>query len=831
MNYFIAKGMFIGFLASNLTAQDANIIDPQGIRQALVTEKEKVTPADATPKVNETDAGKSKDDSLSTANSDLAIKLAEDRRQASELKEIKNREHLPKRFADDLFGFRENMTDVTEGGIPDDYVLGVGDKLQIMGFGSATFELTSQIDGKGNIVISKVGNIRVAGLTLGKAKALAQSVVSRQLAGTKVDLAVTKLREVRVFLLGEVYRPGSYMVPSLSSLVNVLGMAGGPNGLGSYRQVRVMRGGQVIHEVDLYPLRSEGKGNLNFALQSGDTLFVPLAFNRVTLEGDFVRVARTPFGVKGVPSQANVPTGGAAVAGKDLERNLPSMQFELLPSETVKDALGFAGGLLPEANSWGLTLRRQNEAGVTSGLDIPMNQLDKFQLQNGDVLSALPRRDKARQLVTIGGWARVPGSFARTEGLRLGDLLKRDSQVMPDTYLLRGDIVRTLPDDSTQFIGFNVANALAGVPADDLVLADRDEITLYPLDRMRLSEQVTLSGPFTQAGTYAFHRGMRVADLIFLAGIPKKEASRMGAELAHSRYGNPSEIIKIDISKLISTEDNSPVNLTDDGINPLLKDDDQVTIFEKPQFRIHRTVSIHGQVARPGKYILDSDHPTLSGLIERAGGVTPNAMVNAGMFFRPIGAEGENASEVRFSASSGIGEILDRLNETKLIDPAVSGKTGSQGSILPTVFKVPVLHGLDALKLNRVIVDFPGAIAKKPEADIELNDKDEVVIPRMTDTAMILGEAATPFAFYKVRPGMKVADILQMAGGMTRNADRWNIRLLKADGHIVEHWVSHQAIEPGDAVLIPQVVRRDVAWQENLSAMTPIAILIDALRR
>jgi polysaccharide export outer membrane protein len=146
------------------------------------------------------------------------------------------------------------------------------------------------------------------------------------------------------------------------------------------------------------------------------------------------------------------------------------------------------------------------------------------------------------------------------------------------------------------------------------------------------------------------------------------------------------------------------------------------------------------------------------------------------------------------------------------------------------VFKVPVLHGLDATHLNRVVVDFNGAMAKKADADIELNDGDEIIIPRRTDTAMILGETATPFAFYKVTKGMSVGDLLKMAGGTTRNADTWNIRLLKADGRILDHWVNRQKVEPGDAVLVPQVVRRATNWQENLAALTPLAILINAVR-
>jgi polysaccharide biosynthesis/export protein len=81
-----------------------------------------------------------------------------------------------------------------------------------------------------------------------------------------------------------------------------------------------------------------------------------------------------------------------------------------------------------------------------------------------------------------------------------------------------------------------------------------------------------------------------------------------------------------------------------------------------------------------------------------------------------------------------------------------------------------------------------------------------------------------------VKPGTTVRELLRMAGGTTRNADRWNIRLLKADGRILDSWVMGKKVEPGDAVLVPQRFRRDSSWQENLNALTPLALILNALK-
>ncbi|HJV48613.1 MAG TPA: SLBB domain-containing protein [Geothrix sp.] len=879
---------------------------------------------------------------LSPAPEDTARTKGEEDRLEQEILALKRREKGPRRFASDLFEVRQRGTGSTEGGISEDYVLGTGDRLNLNVFGSATFDLPVQVDGRGEIVIPKVGTAKVGGLTLGKAKAAVQGLVSRNFSRSSVDLQVIKLREVRVFVMGEVYKPGSYLVSSLSSLVNVLSLAGGPTAVGSYRDIRVMRGGRKVYELDLYPLRAEGLGNPNVALQHGDTLFVPLAQNQVLLEGAFQRVAnqlppalkagekggekaaeaeaedaksdplkdqraRVQREITAIQAQLATPASGttvesaSSVSGREgqpmavtqplapptpltlseraaLEDRLaflkhqmialkaaplgdhrvlidpetqlpvvareadplkpewvrkwertglaPTLQFEMRSGETVADALKFAGGFAPEAGPGALSLRRREATGTLVGQDVTAATADRTPLQRGDILSALPRREWTGPVVEVAGWARTPGVFARTEGLRVGDLLKRDGQILPDTYRARGEVVRTSVDGTTHFVAFDVDRALAGDPAQNLLLEDRDRIELFQVEALRLPKFVTVLGPVARPGTFAFHEGMRASDLLFRAGIPSQSADRMVAELARSGQGKPSEIFRLDLTKLLSTQEGSPIALMDDVQNPRLQADDQLSLFEKPDFKIHRTIRIGGQVARPGSYTLDSDHVRLSDLVKRAGGLTADAMPQSGVFLRRMSTQDaslqraveESGLAGKDPTAKGINEILERLNETK--------RQTTTGQLL----KNPVLHGLLAGSLNRMVVDFQGALKGDPLADVDLQDGDEILIPRAMDVAYVVGETASPFATYKVRRGMKVSDLLKLAGGTTRNADASNIRLLKANGSIVDSWVEGKAVEPGDTVLVPQRFRRDTNWQENLQALTPIAILLSTLK-
>ena len=729
------------------------------------------------------------------------LEFRENARIEAEIKALKAKDKGPRRFASDLFDTRQaNPSATTEGGIAEDYVLGTGDSLAINVFGSATFDVPAQVDGRGEVVIPKVGSVKVAGLTLGRAKQAIQGLVGRQYSRTSVDLQVMKLREVRVFVMGEVYKGGSYLVPSLSSLVNVLSLAGGPTSTGSYRDIRVVRGGQIIHHLDLYPLRAEGLGNVNFSLQSGDTVFVPLVGTRVQMDGAFLRVA--------APAQGSGDTGSG-------------IQLELKPGESAWEAVRFMGGVLPSAYASFLTLQRVDPNGVISVENIANTEqaLKGTRLYFNDVLRALGQIERTEGVVDVAGRVRVPGRFAYKPGLKVKDLLVGQNQLVPDTYLGRGELIRTYRDERQELFAFDVAKALEGDAAHNLALEPRDRLAFYAITEFRLPRKITVVGPFTHPGTFDWFEGMRASDLVFRAGIPQLSANRYYAELAHSKDGKPSQVLRLDLEKLLSTEAGSPVSLKDDAVNPKIEPYDTLTRYEKPDFRLHRTVQVRGQVARPGTYVMDQDKPTLSQVIQKAGGLTPEAMPRAGILLRTFDLGTDPGAK-------GINDIMSRLNETKML---IEKAPGTAETVKAALFRPPVLHGLSETKFTRMVVDFDGALKGNKDVDAEILDGDDIIIPRQTETAYVVGETSSPFGTYKIRPGMKVADLLSLAGGTTRNADTWNIRLVKADGRIIDSWVSGKKVEPGDTLIVPQRIRRESNWQEDLTALTSVGLILNAL--
>jgi protein involved in polysaccharide export with SLBB domain len=706
-------------------------------------------------------------------------------------------------LASDLFAAVLASSRPPEVRMGSDYVIGSGDQLALTTFGSVSLARVLKVDRGGKVPIPEVGLLEVSGLTLESARALVRAALQRKYSGLEqFNLEVVGLHDVEVMVIGEVRHPGSYLVPSASSPMALLGLAGGPSDNGSYRAIRHLRAGKLVQSLDLYRLRFDGAGLESRGFLDGDTLFVPLAGTRITVAGAFRRVA--------------------ADAGRNQEP--AALLMELAPGESALEAVHFAGGLIPSASQVLVTVQRTSADGISTVLEIPNlpAELRAARFCEGDVLRALARVERQEEFVEAAGFVAVPGRFSWRDGMRVADLLAlggEGGQLLPGTYRLRGEILRTRPDGSTQLLSFDVDRALKGDERHNLPLLPRDRVELGNVADLRLARRVTILGPFTRPGVFDWHEGMRAADLIYRAGIPKLSAERHYAELARMGDGKTSSVVRLDLARLLSTEERAPAALADDLVNPRLQPYDQITVYENPDFRMHRTVTILGQVQRPGPYVIQEERFSLSQLIARAGGLTRDAMPSGAIFLRP-GLEPQNGADRPEAPDiAAVNGILQRLNETR--------RARDSGALEAS----PLLHGLLQGGLNRMIVNFPAVLKGDPRQDVALLDGDQVFIPRRTDSVCVVGEVASSFSTFHVRPGDRVRDVLRLAGGYTRNADQGQVRLLKADGRVIDSRVERSGIEPGDALLVPQRIRKDVPWQDTLLAMTPIAILYNAIRR
>ena len=182
-----------------------------------------------------------------------------------------------KRFGSDLFrpdmvGLNKFPMDLPAGS---DYILGTGDTLALDIWGGVSQRLTRLVDREGRISLPDAGPVLVAGLTLAQARNVIQNKIESQYRDAKVDVSVTRVRNVRIYVVGDVQRPGAYDISSLSTPLNALYAAGGPTPTGSLRVVKHYRGTQLVSEMDLYDLLIGGVVAAIEHLQPGDTILVP----------------------------------------------------------------------------------------------------------------------------------------------------------------------------------------------------------------------------------------------------------------------------------------------------------------------------------------------------------------------------------------------------------------------------------------------------------------------------------------------------------------------------------------------------------------------------
>ncbi|MDP1843553.1 MAG: polysaccharide biosynthesis/export family protein, partial [Sediminibacterium sp.] len=200
-------------------------------------------------------------------------------------------------FGSDIFT-KENLTFEPNLNIPTprNYTLGAGDELKIDIYGFSDKSQSLKISPDGTVRYPNIGPIKLAGLNLDEAKAKLSASLSKIYPGlkggnTSLQITLGQIRSIKVNLIGEITKPGSYSVPSLSTIANALYAAGGPTKIGSYRNIELVRGGKLIAKFDLYDYLLKGDLSQNKVLQDDDVIRVTPYTNRVEMRGAVKRNA------------------------------------------------------------------------------------------------------------------------------------------------------------------------------------------------------------------------------------------------------------------------------------------------------------------------------------------------------------------------------------------------------------------------------------------------------------------------------------------------------------------------------------------------------------
>jgi protein involved in polysaccharide export with SLBB domain len=314
------------------------------------------------------------------------------------------------RFGLDVFRNRNGNLDALPMDLPvgPDYVLGPGDGLNIQLSGSVAQRLARVVDPEGRVALPEVGAIEVSGRNLGDAQRLVQATLRTEFHDVRADLALSRIRTVRVYVVGDVESPGAYDISSLSTALNALYAAGGPTTGGSLRHLRQYRGKTLVQEIDAYDLLLHGIHSELSRLEAGDTLLVPPLGPVVTVQGMVQRPAI----------------------------------YELGSEKNLAEVLELAGGVLSSGSLRHVDVERTlaHESRTMLRLDLPENNdqqavnvaLDHFEVQDGDKIKISPILPYANQTVYLDGHVFHPGKYPYKDGMRVTDILHSYSDLMPE---------------------------------------------------------------------------------------------------------------------------------------------------------------------------------------------------------------------------------------------------------------------------------------------------------------------------------------------------------------------------------------------------------------
>jgi len=502
----------------------------------------------------------------------------------------------PKRFGYDLFseaGGGGGNIDRLPMDMPvgPDYVIGPGDGLTVQIWGNAPARrLSLTVDRSGRVGLPEVGTVMVAGRSLGDVTRDVQNALRTQYRDVQADVSLARLRAVRVYVVGEVRYPGGYEVSALSSPLNAVYSAGGPLAQGSLRHIRHMRGKQVIADYDAYDLILHGVNADVKSLQPGDSLVVGEAGPQIWVEG----MVRRP-----------------AI-------------YELRGEQTLDQVLELAGGVMSSGTLRHITVERleAHEKRTTLSVDIPESnndakvneELAKFKVQDGDHIRIAPIVAYADKTIYLDGHLFHPGKYAWHDGMKVSDIIKSYTDLLPEPYMPHAEIIRlTPPNFAPEVIGFNLAEALA--KKNDMALQPFDTIRVFGRFDFEDPPVVTVAGEVREPGDHLTNGATRLSDAVYLAGGLSPDASTDEAQVYRKTNDARLKVLTVNLGRALQGDPTQ---------NIMLAPKDRVIIHKDLAKVDPPTVKVEGEVGKPGKYIL-ARGMTASQLIELAGGLKRSA--------------------------------------------------------------------------------------------------------------------------------------------------------------------------------------------------------------
>ena len=703
-----------------------------------------------------------------------------------------------KRFGESIFDSATNLS--FESSLllptPETYKIGPGDEMQITIYGLSEFQYRETVNSQGNLVLPNVGVVPVSGLKLQIARKRIMSKLSsiyQDLSSEKpqtfLDIEISKIRSIKVSIVGEIKRPGTYTVNGLSSIYNAIYLAGGPNANGSLREIQLFRNNKLIERIDYYDFLIKGESKNQLRMEDDDIILIRPYQNLVSIEGQVKR--------EGV--------------------------YEMLEGETLEDLLNYSGGFDEEAYSSRVKLYR-NTSKEKLIADVYDDQFALFETKGGDRYEIGKILNRYRNRVVIKGAVYRPGSYALFEGMTIRSLIQKADGLTGDAFLKRAVLTRSNEDFSTEKIDLHLGSLLNGT-IEDIQVKREDVLEILSIYDVTDEAYVKISGEVNAGGTFPYSSGMTIQDLIFMADGFTRSANQTSAEvsrLAQDQNENKiAEVLQIEIPDGLSSSPNDS--------ETILEPYDQVFVRRNPNFFSPKNVMVAGEVNYPGEYTLKGEYDRVSDIVKRAGGLKNLAYIDGTTILRKTEFQrSDNTTISRKASLEGlllsfdtaflteadarqIEGIYNELENTYIFPEKDEQNLATQAKrqrLIDLAKANPFLNGLQNEETESIAVDLEEAIRKPGStADLILEEGDIISIPRKQETMRVRGRVLYPNTV-KYEESKPLPYYIEKAGGFNSRAKRGSTYVVYANGEVsrTKHFLffrNYPKAAPGAEVIVP----------------------------
>lgn len=759
--------------------------------------------------------------------------------------------------------------------IPSDYMVAPGDRISIQIFGKEVNELELEINREGQVVFPKHGPFTVSGLSFREMKQLLSAKIKERIIGVDVVIGIASLRSMRIFVLGDAYKPGQYTLSSLSSMTHAIFAAGGISDIGSLRNIQLKRAGKTIKTLDLYDLLIHGDSSGDMLLQSGDVVFINAIGKTVSIDGEVRRPAI----------------------------------YELKEGDDFSDVTTMAGGLLPSAYAKSTIVERYNQNNLRSVLNLDFTSSKQMtqKVEGGDDIRVMKAADMFSKSVTLIGSITRPGKYQWQPAQKITDLLPEvNSHLLANADLNYSLVIREIDiSRNIEVLQFSLAKAISSPESyDNIELQAHDKVLVFSQIEKLSENSIGLDAlAFTQEELFIQEQ--------------KLAKKKFKTKQFWLEYGDQDKLSELD------EEENNAAELVNLSIEQMsggqikeVIDIKELALFSRQRLLLPiiqklkrqgaagqpiQLVEVDGAVKFPGVYPL-AINGKIDNLIAAAGGldesaylvradVTRSQLNNKGVTKKSISIDlaaalngdddanlllqskdrvnihqipawsenhvielrgefvfpgkytirrGEKLSDLIKKAGGFTsfahqeGSVFTRnklkeLEQQNLIKLAgdlrieMASKSLSDKSFSQSYTEVQkMLQDITKLQpIGRLVLDLP-KVVKENNYDVLLENGDVLYVPTMKNSVNVIGQVQVASS-HIYDSSLQAEDYLAQSGGSKKRADGERIYIISANGSIKlmegRNWFSSEGnndVKPGDTVVVPL----DTEYMDNISLWT-----------